>query len=94
MKTFYVYILTNRPYGTLYVGVTSNLAKRIEEHKSKEVPGFTEKYDLTRLVYAEEFPTAEEALSAEKRIKRWKRQWKIDLVEKSNPRWEELSFSM
>ena len=90
----YVYILTNKNYGTLYVGVTSNLARRIEEHKGNAVPGFTSRYNLHRLVYCEWHEKIEEAIEREKKIKRWKRRWKIELIESINPAWNDLSTDL
>ena len=89
-KTYYVYILTNQKNGTLYTGVTSDLVKRVFEHKSKAVPGFTVKYDLTCLVYYEEFDSPQTAISREKTLKRWKREWKLEAITKMNPDWVDL----
>lgn len=89
-KKFYVYILTNRMYGTLYVGVTSDLSKRIWEHKNKVVEGFSKKYGLTILVYYEVHENAESAIKREKRLKKWDRKWKIDAIQKQNPEWRDL----
>lgn len=89
-KTFCVYILTNKIYGTLYVGVTSNLPKRIWEHKNKIVEGFSQKYDLDKLVYYEVHENAESAIKREKRLKKWDRKWKIELIQKQNPDWQDL----
>lgn len=89
-KTFCVYILTNKIYGTLYVGVTSNLPKRIWEHKNKVVEGFSQKYDLDKLVYYEVHENAESAIKREKRLKKWDRKWKIELIQKQNPDWQDL----
>ena len=89
-KTFYVYILTSRRNGTLYIGVTSDLIKRIWEHKKKLTEGFTEKYEVDKLVYYEQFRDAECAVRREKRLKKYNRKWKLDLIEKSNPDWKDL----
>ena len=88
-KSFFVYILANKRNGTLYVGVTSDLIKRIWEHKTKLVSGFTEKYGVDKLVFFEQHQDAENAIKREKRLKFWKRKWKIDLIEKSNPEWKD-----
>ena len=88
---FYVYIITNKSHGTLYIGQTDNLAKRIFEHKEKHRSGFASRYNLTRLVWYEAFPTRTEAFTRERRIKNWKRAWKIELIEKTNPSWTDLS---
>lgn len=90
MKMLYVYIFTNKPKDTLYIGVTSNLQKRISNHKKKDIDGFTKKYNLSKLVYVESFDCDLNALSTEKRLKHWHRQWKINLIEKSNPTWNDL----
>ena|SRR3972149_4097493 len=89
-KDFYVYILASKRNGSLYVGVTSNLVKRIWEHKEGLVDGFTKKYGLKTLVYYEQHGDAESAIHREKRLKEWKRQWKLELIEKFNPSWEDL----
>ena len=85
-----VYILANQRNGTLYVGVTSNLPKRIWEHKSKAVEGFTQKHGVDNLVWYELHETMESALSREKNIKFWKRQWKLQAIETMNPEWRDL----
>ena len=86
----FLYILTNRPYGTLYIGLTTNLVKRINDHKTKTVKGFTEKYNLTNLVYYEMHDTVENAAIRERLMKKWKRTWKVELIENSNPQWYDL----
>ena len=86
----YVYILASRIGGTLYVGVTNNLVRRIFEHKSKLLESFTEKYDVVKLVYFEQFDDPENAIKREKRLKKWPRAWKISLIEKDNPDWNDL----
>ncbi len=90
MKSFFVYIMTNRSK-TLYVGVTSNITKRVYEHKNKLVPGFTRKYNITELVYYEETRDAMEAITREKQLKGWLRCKKIALIESMNPAWQDLS---
>jgi len=89
--SFFVYILANQKNGTLYVGVTNNLARRIAEHKAKLVPGFTRKYGVDRLVYLEAFESILEARAREHALKRWRRAWKIALIEELNPDWRDLS---
>ena len=84
------YILANRKNGTLYVGVTSNLAARVFQHRNKEVAGFTKKYGVDRLVWAELHDTMETAIAREKQIKKWNRAWKIQLIEQENPEWDDL----
>jgi putative endonuclease len=86
----HVYILASKPYGTLYIGVTTNLPERIGQHKSKAVAGFSGQYNVTRLVYFEEFFDVRDAITREKQLKKWRRAWKIELIKKSNPDWEEL----
>ncbi|MFC1609248.1 GIY-YIG nuclease family protein [Patescibacteria group bacterium] len=90
MKIYCVYILANKKRGTLYVGVTSNLQKRIWEHKNKSVKGFTDKYDCKRLVYFEQTENVASALSREKQLKKWRRDWKVKLIEKDNLSWRDL----
>ncbi|MCE2969501.1 MAG: GIY-YIG nuclease family protein [Burkholderiales bacterium] len=90
-KRFAVYILASGRNGTLYVGVTSGLAKRVWQHKEGFVEGFTRKYDIKQLVWYELHPSAESAIAREKRIKEWKRAWKLRLIEESNPYWNDLS---
>jgi putative endonuclease len=87
----YVYILTNKPKGTLYIGVTSDLIKRIWEHKEKVVEGFSKRYNLTSLVYYEQTEDIESAIAREKQLKNWHREWKINLIEQTNPAWKDLS---
>jgi putative endonuclease len=86
----HVYILASKVYGTLYIGVTTNLPERIGQHKSKAVAGFTEQHNVTRLIYFEEFFDVRDAITREKQLKKWRRAWKIELIEQSNPDWEEL----
>jgi putative endonuclease len=90
MKTYYVYILASKRNGTLYVGVTSDLPCRIYEHKQKLIDGFTKKYNITMLVYAEEFQDINDAIHREKCIKKWNREWKLKLIEERNPDWSDL----
>lgn len=90
MKQFYVYILCNKRNGTLYIGVTSNLIKRVYEHKNDLADGFTKKYHIHELAWYEKHETAENAISREKQIKKWNRAWKLELIEKFNPTWEDL----
>ena len=85
-----VYILASKRNGTLYVGVTSNLAQRIWQHRYGEVPGFTKKYGVYLLVYVERHDTMEGAITREKQIKEWKRAWKLRLIESVNPEWRDL----
>jgi putative endonuclease len=91
MKQFYVYILSNRRYGVLYVGVTNNLIRRVSEHKQKLVPGFTRTYGVIRLVYFEEYLSIAEARARERSLKRWRRAWKLKLVDQLNPEWRDLA---
>ena len=89
-RSFFVYLLASDIRGTLYVGVTSDLLKRVWEHKNKAVPGFTARYGVDRLVWYELTRTAEAAIRREKQIKEWKRDWKINLIERDNPHWIDL----
>lgn len=89
-KTFYVYILASKPRGTLYVGVTSDLMRRIWEHRTGVLPGFTSEYKVTKLVWYEQHDTAASAIHREKRLKKWKREWKIELIENANLDWDDL----
>jgi putative endonuclease len=89
-KYFYVYILASKRNGTLYTGVTSDLIKRVWEHKEKLVAGFTKRYHVNRLVYFEQFMDPEAAVNREKRIKKYPRQWKLNLIEEENPEWKDL----
>lgn len=89
-KTFYVYILSSGKHGTLYIGMTSDIKKRIWEHKNKVAEGFTKKYDINRLVLFEQYEDFEQAALREQRMKAWKRDWKIRLIEEHNPEWNDL----
>jgi putative endonuclease len=91
MKSFYVYILTNKPEGVLYVGVTSDLQKRIQEHKTKVMGGFTARYNVDQLVYFETTTDVNIAIAREKQLKNWHRQWKINLIQENNFEWKDLS---
>ncbi|MFC3691523.1 GIY-YIG nuclease family protein [Chenggangzhangella methanolivorans] len=93
-KRFFVYILATRKDGPLYVGVTSDLPGRIAQHKAKVVRGFTEKFNVDRLVWFEAHEGAEAAIVREKQIKRWRRDWKTELIETSNPDWRDLYDEM
>ena len=86
----YVYIVTNRRYGTLYIGVTSDLVRRISQHRLGVVEGFTKEFVLKRLVWYEIHSEILEAIVREKQLKKWRRDWKIELIQKMNPRWEYL----
>lgn len=89
-----MYIITNKKYGVIYTGVTSNLLRRIYEHKQGFVEGFSSKYNLKNLVYYEVHDDIKEAIKREKKIKKWKRTWKFDLIEKNNPEWLDLYNSL
>jgi putative endonuclease len=91
---FFVYLLASRPQGTLYVGVTTDLVQRVWQHKNKAIPGFTTKYGVDRLVWFEAHELWEFAIRREKRIKEWRRAWKIQLIEADNPRWADLFYSL
>ena len=94
MKSYYVYILASKINGTLYVGVTNDLIRRIHQHKGKLVPGFTSEYQVDKLVYYEETNDIHSAIAREKQLKSWNRQWKIGLIETSNPDWNDLYFDL
>ncbi len=93
-KNYYVYILANKRNGTLYIGITSNLLKRVSEHKQKLVKGFTEKYNVNKLVYYEQTNNAVPAIEREKQLKKWKREWKLKLIERENPEWKDLYYEL
>ena len=86
----YIYIMTNKPNGTLYIGVTSDIVKRIYQHKNKLADSFTKRYNLNKLVYYEVYDEIDEAIKREKQLKFWKRDWKIELIEKMNNDWNDL----
>ena len=90
MKGGWVYILTDAPYGTLYVGVTADLAARMEQHRAGTGSKFCKRYGLVRLVYCEPFERIDEAIAREKAIKAWQRRWKTRLIEQANPGWDDL----
>ena len=90
MKIYYVYLLASQRNGTLYIGVTSNLVRRINEHREDVVEGFTKRYGVKQLMHFEEFADVFQAIQREKTIKKWPRAWKLDLIEKSNPQWHDL----
>jgi len=93
-NSYYVYIITNKRFGTLYVGVTNHLIARILQHRDGIVPGFTKKYNLTRLVWFQATDDIEGAILFEKRLKRWRREWKIKLIESENPDWRDLWYDI
>ncbi len=90
MKTYYVYILASKRNGTLYIGVTGHLLRRLNQHRSSDIPGFTQRYGVHRLVHYETFGRIGDAILREKRLKKWKRQWKLRLIEQDNPEWRDL----
>ena len=89
--SYFVYILASKRNGTLYVGVTNDLVRRMSEHKAKLVPGFTRQYGVDKLVYFEEYASILEARARERTLKRWLRVWKLELIEKMNPEWRDLT---
>jgi len=89
-RTYYVYILASKIGGTLYIGLTNDLIRRVGEHKLKSAEGFTKRYGVARLVYFECFDDIEQAIHREKRLKKWTCSWKISLIEKDNPDWNDL----
>ena len=90
-RAYYVYIMTNKPYGVLYVGVTSDIVNRASQHGQGLVDGFTKKYRLHKLVYYEVYDNPYDAIQREKRLKEWHRAWKIELIQRENPDWKDLS---
>jgi putative endonuclease len=91
---YYVYILASRKDGATYIGVTNDIVRRVYEHRIKAVPGFTSKYNITRLVWFEIYDDPISAISREKELKKWKRAWKIQLIEAQNPQWDDLYESI
>jgi putative endonuclease len=89
-RSYYVYVLASDIGGTLYVGVTNDLVRRVYEHRSKVAEGFTKKYDVAKLVYYEVFEDIENAIVREKRLKKWNRAWKVRMIEEINPNWDDL----
>ena len=90
MRPGYVYILTNKPYGVLYLGVTADLPERVDQHRSGAVPGFTKKYNCHLLVWFERFDDIQDARVVERQMKAWKREWKVKRIEELNPEWRDL----
>ena len=90
MRSYFVYIVASKPYGTLYIGVTNDVVRRAVEHRDGLVPGFTKKHSVKTLVHYEVFSDIAVAIQREKSLKRWPRDWKINLIERENPRWEDL----
>jgi putative endonuclease len=87
---YYVYLLASKKHGTIYLGVTNDLVRRVYEHRTKAVPGFTTRYGIGKLVWFEIHDTAEAAITREKELKKWRRDWKIRLIEEQNPGWGDL----
>lgn len=90
MRGGWVYIMTNKPAGVLYIGVTADLPARVMQHRTGKGSQFCRRYNLSRLVHAEHYPTIEEAIAREKAMKEWRRPWKVELIESANPRWDDL----
>ena len=93
-SSYWVYILANRVGGTLYIGVTNDLVRRVSEHREQLAEGFTKKHNVHRLIYFEQFDDIENAIRREKRLKSWNRAWKIRLIEESNPNWIDLYYQI
>ncbi len=93
-KTYYIYVLASRRNGTLYIGVTNDLVRRVYEHRNDIIEGFSKKYGVHKLVYSEECESVESVIQREKRLKVWHRKWKIRLIEEMNPEWEDLCDSI
>jgi putative endonuclease len=92
--SYYVYIIASRRDGAIYVGVTNDIVRRIYEHRTKAEPGFTSKYNITRLVWFEIYDDPISAISGEKELNKWRRSWKVQLIEKDNPQWNDLYESI
>ncbi|HPP11025.1 MAG TPA: GIY-YIG nuclease family protein [Defluviitoga tunisiensis] len=90
MKSYYIYIMASRRNGTLYIGITNDIVRRVYEHKNNFIDGFTSKYGIHNLVYYEQFDNIESAIQREKQLKKWNRKWKIELIERVNPNWKDL----
>jgi putative endonuclease len=93
-EQYYVYILASRKHGTLYIGVTNDLIRRSHQHKTKAIRGFTKRYGVNILVYFEIFEDPLSAIAREKQLKKWNREWKIQLIENKNPNWGDLSLTL
>jgi putative endonuclease len=91
MKSYFVYIMASQENGTLYIGVTNNLDRRVYEHKHDLIEGFTKQYKVHKLVYYEESPSVDDAILREKQLKNWRRHWKLELINRSNPKWSDLA---
>lgn len=94
MKSYWVYILASKKNGTIYIGITGNILNRVYMHKNALIRGFAKKYRIFKLVYLEEYSDPYAAITREKQIKKWKREWKLKLIEKDNPEWTDLSHSL
>ncbi|MBI2336060.1 MAG: GIY-YIG nuclease family protein [Deltaproteobacteria bacterium] len=90
MKKYFIYIMASRRNGTLYIGVTNDIVRRVYEHKNDLIKGFTERYKVHHLVYVEETDDVNAAITREKQLKKWKRSWKLRLIEELNPKWKDL----
>ena len=93
-ELFYIYILTNKNHTVLYIGVTSDLKRRLKQHKQKSNKGFTRKYNVEKLLYFESSPSVENAIKREKQLKKWNRAWKENLINEMNPDWNDLSWML
>ncbi|MDP3532278.1 MAG: GIY-YIG nuclease family protein [Alphaproteobacteria bacterium] len=94
MKFYWVYIVASEKNSTLYIGMTNNLIRRIYEHKNNVIKGFTKKYNVHKLVYIEQYERPEEALYRESQLKAWRRTWKLELIDKTNPEWKDLYLDL
>jgi len=93
-RQFYVYILASRKHGTLYIGITNDLARRVYQHKAKLIPGFSAKHGVDKLMYYEIFDNPVSAITREKQLKKWQREWKVRTIEHENPNWDDLSVNL
>ncbi len=94
MKAYYVYILANHKCGTLYIGITNDLIRRVHEHKEGTIQGFAKRFHIHQLVYFENTTDVGAAITREKQMKKWRRAWKIELIEKDNPEWKDLYYDL
>ena len=92
MYKFYVYIMASQKNGTLYIGITNDIERRVLEHKNKKIDGFTAQYSTGLLVYCEQYDYVYDAIKREKQLKKWNREWKLRLIQESNPEWKDLYF--
>ncbi|BDV33956.1 GIY-YIG nuclease family protein [Methylocystis iwaonis] len=93
-RSYFVYMLASQRNGTLYIGVTNDLSRRVHQHKTKQLPGFTSRYNVQMLVWYETYADVTEAITREKQLKKWERRWKLELIESVNPMWRDLYLDL